>query len=191
MCRAPLSNKRASPSRFSRPTLGCLSILLFGLAHLGCAVRTLSPLDNDAIPPDATLNDFEAEYDQAVCASMTCAGQTPPEIGQPLLKINGQVVDLSTEARVGDQVSVLIPYSDVNCDVACGSNSCSCWGPGGGHSEGFSLPSNLPCSTDEGGVYLGCRCDTWEPGTLRFSFFVEDSCGGRSNTVEGIVYVVY
>jgi hypothetical protein len=99
--------------------------------------------------------------------------------------------DLS-DLRNGDDLRVVVPFSDAECNLSCGNAGTNFIGDSSDFAASERLPSNVPCataddgihlaaavnpsfeSTDDPSVYVG-RIDHYE-GTISFS----DVCNDRS-----------
>jgi hypothetical protein len=105
-------------------------------------------------------------------------------LDSPLYMVNG-VVQVTPPAASGDEVAVLVAYTDAECNLACGMLSYSFTTPEEDEAATGSIQSNLPCDTASSSVYLGFDLGEVEAGDYSFSLRIEDACGEASSRVEG------
>ena len=104
-----------------------------------------------------------------------------PEIGAPKLLANGAVV--GPEAVLGgSRVGVIFPYAHPECALGCGHYEATVLigdgGDGGGAIGLFCV--DLPCSTEEGSVWLGVDFNVIAAQPYSVELVVTDRCGKTS-----------
>jgi hypothetical protein len=129
-----------------------------------------------------TVEHLEWEYDEADCPS-DCSANTAPLLDSPQYLVNG-VVRVAPPSAAGDEVAVLIAFTDTECNLACGTRYYSFSTPEEGEGDAGSVQSNLPCDTASSDVYLGFDLGVVSSGEYSYSLMVEDACGESSARVE-------
>jgi hypothetical protein len=104
-----------------------------------------------------------------------------PVIGAPKLLANGAVVGPDA-VQAGSRVGVIFPYAHPECALGCGDYEATVLIGDGGDGVGaiglFSV--DLPCSTEEGSVWLGVDFNVVAAQPYSAELVVTDRCGKTS-----------
>lgn len=131
----------------------------------------------------ANVSDVANEYDEASCPS-DCTANAAPVIGPAFFVLNGVRED-DVSPTASDDLAIFVPFADAECNLACGARSDSFSEPEDVADGIQSLPSNLPCSSDESETYFRVSPggSVFVAGSYSYSVWLEDACGERSDTV--------
>jgi hypothetical protein len=137
------------------------------------------------------------EWDQSACPLLDrCGSNTSPVLGRPdFFVVNGVISPDLRNVRNGDQVQIVVAVEDTDCNLACGSIDTSHKSQQADGVGSQSLPSNVPCSTKDTGVYLGIdvgipSVTSSDPNAFAgrvdsyaFTARVSDFCGASSASI--------
>jgi hypothetical protein len=141
--------------------------------------------DSDfSIFPGNGFDPFDPEYNEGDCPLLNeCSTNTPPSLFGPYFAINGQIMsDFDpTALKRFDLVAVLYAFDDAQCNIACGSIFMGLVTPDVDYNSSQSMPSNIPCVTDDLSLYFGFRFFITDPAFYHWTLRIQDLCGEDSD----------
>ena len=123
--------------------------------------------------------DWECVQDE--CPPADCDGNEAPVLGEPIYVVNGYA---SNTFGIGDDLQVLIPFSDADCNVGCGAARYGYYSPFSAMESEVGNGGCHLCSTEESGIYAGFGFITLEAGEYDAYAVISDGCRADSNRVE-------
>lgn len=137
-------------------------------------------------PPLEFERQFVPEFNEMQCPPMqTCEPNIRPTVQDALFSVNDELVSDFTNVQPQDQLRIMVPYADHDCNLACGAVYSSYDSPASSGLGGDSLPSNMPCDTEQSNVYVGFYFLANSEGNYTYMIQLADVCTEESGRVEG------